>query len=51
MRAGVSQGEVAQACGVTAATVSRWESNTRRPRGSAGERYALLLQRLVDLAP
>lgn len=44
--AGMTQAEEAAVCGVTAATVSRWESGDRVPRGTAALRWARLL---VDL--
>lgn len=42
----VSQAELARALGVSQATLSRWESGDRRPRGEAAERYARLLRKL-----
>ena len=44
--AGIHQRELALAAGVTAATISRWESGTREPRGEAAAKYAMLLERL-----
>ena len=51
-RAGLSQDDVAEACGVTRAAVTRWEAppssaGVRRPRGPALERYLALLDRLA----
>ena len=46
--AGLSQGEVARAIGVTPATLSRWEARQRRPTGGAAVRYARLLRMLAD---
>lgn len=44
--AGVTMAEVASAVGTTESTISRWESNERKPRGDAGARWAELLGRL-----
>jgi DNA-binding transcriptional regulator YiaG len=49
-RAGVSQAEVADVVGVTAATVSRWESGTRTPSGVHLTRYLELLDELARQA-
>jgi transcriptional regulator with XRE-family HTH domain len=45
---GLSQQEVAAAVGVDAATVSRWESGRRTPRGAAAVAYAKALRALID---
>jgi transcriptional regulator with XRE-family HTH domain len=45
--AGLSQGELAGACEVSTASVSRWEAGERIPRGAAAERYALVLRMLA----
>ena len=37
---GATQDEVAEAIGVDRATVSRWESGSRSPRGDIRRRYA-----------
>lgn len=47
MTAGLSQSEVGQAVGVTAAAVSRWERGERLPRTDAAIRYARLLHALT----
>ncbi len=39
-------GEIARDVGVAVATVSRWETGKRRPRGSAAVRYGELLESL-----
>lgn len=44
--AGLSQAEVAEHVGVTAAAISRWESGKRRPRGQAAIRYGRILGEL-----
>lgn len=46
--AGVSQGEVAAAVGVTPACISRWEAGERRPRGEPAARYAQVLRDLAE---
>jgi transcriptional regulator with XRE-family HTH domain len=46
-RAGVSQAVLATAVGVDRASVSRWESGRRTPRGEQVERYRAVLQRLT----
>jgi DNA-binding transcriptional regulator YiaG len=46
--AGLSQGEVAGAVGVTSACISRWEAGDRRPRGDAALAYAQLLRELAE---
>lgn len=42
----LSLSEIAEACGVDTATVWRWETGRRRPRGDAALRYADVLDRL-----
>lgn len=44
--AGLSRGELARAAGLNDATVSRYESGRRVPRGDAAVRYARILRRL-----
>lgn len=46
--AGLSQGEVAAAVGVTTSAVSKWEAGQRIPRGEIAMRYARFL---AELAP
>ncbi len=46
-RARLSQAEVAAAAGVDRATVSRWESGEREPRGELLARYVAILDRLA----
>jgi DNA-binding transcriptional regulator YiaG len=46
----LSQAEIAEACGATASSVSRWESFDRIPRGKAARRYAAIIVRLADEA-
>ena len=46
--AGISQGELAAAIGVTPACISRWEAGDRRPRGVAAMAYAQLLRSLAQ---
>lgn len=48
-RAGWSQGELAAAIDTTEASVSRWESGDRRPRGELGLAYARLLAELAAI--
>ena len=45
--AGVSQAAVAEVCGVDRASVSRWESGTRRPSGPRLVAYMGLLEQLA----
>ena len=47
LAAGLSQGEIARAIGVTPATLSRWEAERRHPTGEAAVRYAQVLRALV----
>jgi DNA-binding transcriptional regulator YiaG len=49
--AGISQSELAETLGVSTATVCRWESGKRRPRGAALESYVRLLDELRSLEP
>lgn len=44
--AGLSRGELARFAGLNDATVSRYESGRRVPRGDAAVRYARILRRL-----
>lgn len=44
--AGPSQAEVAQECGVSQRTVSRWECGVANPRGEHLSRYVALLNEL-----
>ena len=46
VQAGLSQGDIARALGVTAGAVSRREAGTRVPRGALAVRYARLLELL-----
>ncbi len=46
--AGLSRGELARAAGLHEATVGRYESGARVPRGDAAIRYARLLRRLAS---
>lgn len=46
--ANLTQAEVAAFCGVTSATVSRWESKSRQPRGAAAKRFSRLLDALAE---
>jgi DNA-binding transcriptional regulator YiaG len=46
--AGLSQGEVAAAIGVSYAAVSRWEQGSRRPRGAPAIAWARLLRELAN---
>ena len=48
LRAKLSQADIARALGVTEATVSRWESGTRRPRRAEAQQLAALLRLLED---
>src|SRR3954466_7734233 len=50
LRAKLSQPEVAQALGVSASCVSRWEAGVRIPRGDFAERLARLLRALERAA-
>ena len=46
--AGLSQIEIARSIGVSAGTVSRWESGDRRPVGDAALAYARVLLSLCE---
>jgi len=48
--AGISLQDVADACGVTRATVSRWERGLRNPTGEGLRRYLEALAELRELA-
>jgi DNA-binding transcriptional regulator YiaG len=48
-RLGLSQAGIAGAVGCEPATVSRWESRVRRPRGELAVRYGRLLAELQRL--
>jgi DNA-binding transcriptional regulator YiaG len=47
LAARVSQAELAAELGCSRASVSRWETGQRAPRGRAAGRYLRLLQRLA----
>jgi DNA-binding transcriptional regulator YiaG len=38
--------DLAEACGVDAATIAKWETGARRPRRQAALRYAAVLEEL-----
>ena len=46
--AGLTQDQIGQAVGVDGATVSRWESGERHPRGPAARLYLAVLRRVSD---
>jgi transcriptional regulator with XRE-family HTH domain len=48
LAAGLSLRELADAVGVGASTLYRWETGDRRPRGDAALRYAELLNELAE---
>ncbi|MEU0971332.1 helix-turn-helix transcriptional regulator [Streptomyces sp. NPDC005917] len=48
--AGLSQGELAEAIGVTRQAVSHWEAGTRTPKGAFLERYVSAIRTLRDAA-
>lgn len=50
VKAGVSQGRLAQEVQVHRMTVARWESGERRPRGATLARYAAVLEQLREVA-
>ena len=50
IQAALTQHEVAGMCGVSAATVSRWETGLRVPRGLAALRWARLVAVLGEEA-
>jgi DNA-binding transcriptional regulator YiaG len=50
-RANVSIRELADSLEVHEATVARWESGARSPRGPIALRYAELLRALAEVAP
>jgi len=45
-QSGLAQAELGDFCGVSAATISRWENGSRVPRGEAALRYARALLQL-----
>jgi DNA-binding transcriptional regulator YiaG len=45
--AGLTEVEVGRAIGVTASTVSRWETGRRSPRGTVRDAYTELLEALA----
>jgi len=47
LRAGLTQTDVANAIGSSAATVSRYETGTREPNAKTRERYGKVLDRLA----
>ena len=50
-QAGLSLTDVARPAGVTASTISRWESGLRVPRTAQALRYAEVLKALVQAVP
>lgn len=46
--AGLTQGELARAIGVTPGAVNRWEAGTRKPTGESALRYARILRVLRE---
>jgi transcriptional regulator with XRE-family HTH domain len=46
-RAGLTQGQLASAVGVSRPSVTRWESGIRSPRAPARARYVEVLERLA----
>ena len=49
--AGLSQIEVARACGVTEGAISHWEAGTRRPTGDRAVAYGRVLCKIAQWAP
>ena len=49
-RVGLTQHDLARALGIDPASVSRYESGRRMPRGGLLQRYAALLDRLIQEA-
>ncbi len=47
-KAGATQADLAAELGVDRATVSRWESGTRYPRGDRAALYGRLLSRMTS---
>jgi DNA-binding transcriptional regulator YiaG len=45
----LKQADIARACEVDCASVSRWEAGTRLPGASAAVRYGLVLRRLHEM--
>ncbi len=48
---GLSEADIARACGVTASGVNRWEHGHRYPRADDALRYGRVLDLLDSLAP
>ncbi len=48
--AGLTQCDLAEACGVTPQAVSHWENGTRTPKGKCLEKYVTALRTLRDVA-
>ena len=46
--AGLSQAEIARACGVSVSTVSRWEAGSRFPHRRAAKRYRRAIHELAE---
>lgn len=49
-RAGVTQREIAAACGVSAQTIALWETGQRTPSGPPALEYGKLLRQLAKRA-
>jgi transcriptional regulator with XRE-family HTH domain len=47
LAAGLTQGEIARACGVTDAAVTRWEAGDRRPTGERAVAYGRVLREVA----